>query len=336
MNMKFTKLCFLFAAIALGLLNRVCAADAADKSIEAQFDALPPFYFDTGSDAKNLFNSRGYLDLAVALQELGQTKAIAKLRELAKRPAPNKVVVLCRMLFVAKPKPRGELLEFRAPKWDGAAASLCVFRIRDIGRQLDPIAIVNGIPFLTTPGYESRGRPESAKSYLKYCIAQCDWNTQKYVSLRDENMENRASVDKQLNAACAKLLLLNLSKKQWLDSGLMSQWAKFMQAQTQGAADFSTRKGTLRYLLADDFDMASVPEERGEDFFEIVKACIQAEYLWRGQLVLKIQFISPDTATLQFSDGGKGVYLKKKNDKWVLEDGKRKSDKWQFSFIPVD
>jgi len=52
LNTKFIRLCFCFAALALGLLD---CARAAGKSIEEQFDALPPFHFDQGEGADTPF-----------------------------------------------------------------------------------------------------------------------------------------------------------------------------------------------------------------------------------------------------------------------------------------
>jgi len=42
---------------------------------------------------------------------------------------------------------------------------------------LEPIELVDGVPFLILRGYYLTGVPESADSYLKYCIGNCAWNT---------------------------------------------------------------------------------------------------------------------------------------------------------------
>lgn len=323
-NMNLPKLYFLLlaGAIALGFPNRI---PAADETIGEQFAALPLFFHDAApakadTPADVSFNPRKYLELATALQKLGQAQAISKLRELARQPDGGKVIPLCRMLFDAKPDG-----EFRAPTLGKPAA---LPRADGKAWPREPIAIVNGIPFLVTAGYALAGKPESATDYLDYCIATCDWNKRKYIRLRASEMGNHASIGKQLNAACAKLLILTASNEKWLDQAQ----ARFMQSQTQNwnrflaitPADFTSRKSTLHYLLDDRFDPASVPKEHEDDFHEIIGAFVQYKYHRHDEFIYKIRFTAPDAANFQFSDGGMhggGVAtVKKKDGKWAVEE----------------
>jgi hypothetical protein len=42
---------------------------------------------------------------------------------------------------------------------------------------LEPIELVDGVPFLITQGYFCEGRSSSPEYYLDYCIQNCDWNS---------------------------------------------------------------------------------------------------------------------------------------------------------------
>jgi hypothetical protein len=121
----------------------------------------------------------GYADscigAAAELQALGKDKACARLRELARHKDEDereRVFVLCRMLFVAKPG-----LEFRRP--------LIGFPHFIGGGEdwpLEPIALVDGVPFYLVYGYSLAGYPEPAPQYVEYCIAECDWSPTRFVA----------------------------------------------------------------------------------------------------------------------------------------------------------
>jgi hypothetical protein len=85
----------------------------------------------------------------------------------------NKAIVLCRMLFV----PRGTNA-FRRALIGGTDAPGGT-RLQDW--PLDPIEIVDGVPFLVMIGsWRLAGSPETATGYIRYCINRCDWNPVKY------------------------------------------------------------------------------------------------------------------------------------------------------------
>lgn len=142
-------------------LTSQCGAEVVTR-----FASLPPFD-DHG------FNSAAYLRLAIEIQSLGEQRAVASMRELAKRKDNSKLIPLCRMLFVAR---QGRV--FRAP-WIGQPAA-CP-RSDGAGWPLEPIAIVDGVPFLITIGYELGGFPEPGGAYLEYCVAECTWNPERFV-----------------------------------------------------------------------------------------------------------------------------------------------------------
>src|SRR5262245_58650010 len=83
-----------------------------------------------------------YIAAAGKLQEMGKAKAVATLRAAAVSPKDRqrdmKVIVLCRMLFTARPDGK-----FRRPEIGGG--------MEIVAREtwpLEPIEIVDGVPFL--------------------------------------------------------------------------------------------------------------------------------------------------------------------------------------------
>jgi hypothetical protein len=119
------------------------------------------------------FKGDPYIRVAAALQTSGKDGASATLLKLAKdREQDNKVIVLCRMLFTAKAKG-----EFRRPLI-GAAHFLGGTDYTDW--PLEPIDLVDGVPFVITKGYSLGGVAEPAESYVKYCINNCDWSGIKF------------------------------------------------------------------------------------------------------------------------------------------------------------
>jgi hypothetical protein len=130
-----------------------------------------------------------YIRAAARLQALGKDKAGDALLQLAKNGEDdNKVIVLCRMLFTRKAKG-----EFRRPLI-GAAAFLGGTDYADW--PLEPIELIDGVPFLITTGYALRGRAEPASSYVKYCLRNCDWSSERF----------RPKTQKEKQNALARLL----------------------------------------------------------------------------------------------------------------------------------
>ena len=61
---------------------------------------------------------------------------------------------------------------------------------------LEPIELVDGVPFLITRGYVLAGRPEADDQYLSYCETHTDWNDLQYA----------VRTKQQRQAALAKLV----------------------------------------------------------------------------------------------------------------------------------
>jgi hypothetical protein len=110
-----------------------------------------------------------YLAAAAKLRAAGQEKAVAVLRAAATDP---KVIILCRMLFTAKPKG-----EFRRPM---IGAPFCLGGSDGKDWPLAPIEVVDGVPFLVVAGYLLGGEPETPGAYLDYCLKECAWGTAEF------------------------------------------------------------------------------------------------------------------------------------------------------------
>ncbi|HEY1186560.1 MAG TPA: hypothetical protein VGE74_02835 [Gemmata sp.] len=145
-----------------GLAN----ARADDVSLEG----LPSYWF----VLEPAYKVDPYIATAGRLRGLGREKAITLLRAGAKDPKQpdDTVIALCRLLFTAKP--RGE---FRRPRL-GAPGGLGGTDRTDWA--LEPIEVIDGVPFLVVDGYDIGGRPESAEDYLEYCLKECDWGATEF------------------------------------------------------------------------------------------------------------------------------------------------------------
>jgi len=85
---------------------------------------------------------------------------------------PDRVIVLCRMLFVRRP---GSV--FRPP-WIGTPILLGGTDPSEW--PLQPIELVDGVPFLISRMYMINGLPEPDELYLRYCKKNCDWSSFRY------------------------------------------------------------------------------------------------------------------------------------------------------------
>lgn len=111
-----------------------------------------------------------YLRAAQSLQGMGKEKACAKMRELAaKDRCPHtRTLVLCRMLFKAKKESDFRRAYIGGPGFvDGGKPS---------DWPLEPIVIIEGVPFRVARVYVLAGQAEPLSDYLDYCIQECDWN----------------------------------------------------------------------------------------------------------------------------------------------------------------
>ena len=147
-----------FAMVGWFLLGQKQVANAADVAL----DDLPSIQ---GGEYK----VDPYIVAASHLQVMGNEKACQKLQSLAdKDDRGARVIVLCRMLFAQKAG-----ADFRRPYIGGASF------LADTDYPawpLEPVELVDGVPFLITRGYLLGGEAESSSSYLKYCMRNCDWS----------------------------------------------------------------------------------------------------------------------------------------------------------------
>jgi hypothetical protein len=128
------------------------------------------------------FRIEDYLVKAVELQKLEPEKRTARLREMAKDPDQAvPVIPLCRMLFEAKPEAK-----FRRPML-GLPHSVKVEQT-DGMEMLEPITLYDGIPILTTWGYNLGGEAESASQYLSYCLTECRWRKTNFSKLEKDQI----------------------------------------------------------------------------------------------------------------------------------------------------
>ncbi|MDR3459277.1 MAG: hypothetical protein P4N60_17750 [Verrucomicrobiae bacterium] len=157
-----------------------------------------------------------YLKTAERLQAMGQAAACDKLLQLALasdvqrwHDDAQKISVLCRMLFV---KQRGGNLDGPAlglPMWINGTS------IKDW--PLEPIEIVDGVPFAITYQWQAYGAPTRPNQYLLYCMANCEWSDYKFTP----------KTEQQKKEAMAKIIVspkwsvpLNKSEKDFFASQL--------------------------------------------------------------------------------------------------------------------
>src|SRR5262249_46829341 len=86
-----------------------------------------------------------------------------------------RVIVLCRMLFTARPGS-----EFRRPRLGVSSFGRFGFPGQTEDWLLEPIALVDGVPFLIVNGYQVAGLQEPGPAYLHYCFAECDWSDYRF------------------------------------------------------------------------------------------------------------------------------------------------------------
>jgi hypothetical protein len=111
--------------------------------------------------------------MAVALQAMGRERACEEMMAFVKRERDaEQIFVLCRMLFTK----RGAS-EFRRPMI-GGAVFLADTTYTDW--PLEPIEVIDGVPFVITWGYILGGQAEPPESYLRYCMTDCDWSSVHY------------------------------------------------------------------------------------------------------------------------------------------------------------
>ena len=148
----------------------VCDTGRGDDPAAAEFGVSDLFKLPDDD-----YKADPYLGAARSLQTAGKEKARTLLLELAGRDGwpHTRTVTLCRMLFKAK---RGSI--FEPPAIGGVW--FCPGGTTAEDWPLQPIAIVDGVPFRIAGAYVLGGHPEDPADYVAYCVKECDWNDFKY------------------------------------------------------------------------------------------------------------------------------------------------------------
>jgi hypothetical protein len=130
-----------------------------------------------------------YLRVAESLQAMGRGRAVGLLLELAQKDQwpSTRTIVLCRMLFQARPNSAFRRARMGQPIVVGSSAPEAWAS--------EPIDISEGVPFLITTDYNLFGHPERPAKYVRYCEQGCDWNTQRF---RPRSMKEKRQALKKL------------------------------------------------------------------------------------------------------------------------------------------
>ena len=165
------------------LANQIVIDDEQTRKrvtqLKEDIKQLPKWY------TKKEFRSAPYMKVAHQLQQLSPEKRMELLNGWTK-DYNEQLFILCRMLFENKDG-------FRRP---GLGGPVFVYTSVMEDWPLEPITLVENVPFLIVDGYVLGGLPESSKSYLQYCYDKCQWSERDY-SQSDQDT---------LNAALGKLL----------------------------------------------------------------------------------------------------------------------------------
>lgn len=122
-----------------------------------------------------------HLLAAVELQALGKELACDVLSSFAKKRLwedrrylheEESLIALTRILFAKRPD-----AEFRRARI-GGPVFLGETNFDDW--PLEPIEIVDGVPFSVVKEHYLFGQAESAYNYIRYCLENCDWNPYKF------------------------------------------------------------------------------------------------------------------------------------------------------------
>lgn len=157
-----------------------------------------------------------YLRAAIELQSAEMEASQIVLRAFARDSYKSlgfdgnlAMIALCKMLFTKRASlPQEVEPEFRRARI-GAPGFLGETSAEDW--LLEPIEIVDGVPFLIVDGYMLFGSPEHAYKYIEYCIDSCDWNSYKFT--RKSSMLKQAALDKLLASSKWKQKLSKRDKE---------------------------------------------------------------------------------------------------------------------------
>jgi len=139
------------------------------------------------------FRAVSYLKVAKELQALPEAERVKALERFCNIPERNlQAIILCRMLFTAKPGGT-----FRRPLLGGPGFITSREDIPGLTDPrlsqpwpLEPITLADGVPFAIVTGYALAGAAEKAGAYLAYCRKETQWSPLRYHPVSSEQMEN--------------------------------------------------------------------------------------------------------------------------------------------------
>ena len=162
--------------------------DIATQTSKISLKDLPEFTF------FNRYRVDPYLQAAITLQAMGKEKACQTLLTLSRSGDYFKgqsLYLLCRMLFTARGANK-----FRGP-FIGRS-----YNLTPAEWPLEPIEIVDGVPFVITVGYDIGGAPEQPSQYIRYCMQNCEWSKTRFQMKTAE--EKQRALKKFLSSAKCK------------------------------------------------------------------------------------------------------------------------------------
>lgn len=162
MNLKLLFLCILLLLIFNGCRVRT------QETINVSVSDLPDYRY------YGRYRVDPYIEVAMKLQAMGKEKAIRKLLDWGQGDLDyyRQVVLLCRMLFVPQGSSLFQRPSLGAPSFFGGTT--------EKDWPLEPIEIIDGVPFLIVNGYTIGGQSLPAREYVMYCYQLCDWNPYQY------------------------------------------------------------------------------------------------------------------------------------------------------------
>jgi hypothetical protein len=164
-----------------------CEMHTVATGNEVALKELPPV-------EQGKYKADPYIKAAEQLQATGRTDASRQLVALAQLNTDSfsdqRVAVLCRMVFTQRAGSSFDRPELGAPEFlgDPQGSSISLNNSRDSSCfrtwPLEPIEIGNSVPFLVVRGYMNEGivDPHYMESYVRYCVANCDWSSVRFTT----------------------------------------------------------------------------------------------------------------------------------------------------------
>ena len=157
---------------------------------------LPHFYEAMPSFQRNDYGKyevKPYVEAVIRLQSMGQQRSEQCMVKYARQNkwSGDQIYILCRMLYT---KPIAS--DFKSPP---LGLPSCIGGTNYKNWPLNPIEIVDGVPFLIATGFSLYGAGGTPLDYISYCMTNCEWNTFLYKSKSDEEL--KTALNKMLNSS---------------------------------------------------------------------------------------------------------------------------------------